>query len=373
MALLDAAELPTTWSSRGRRVYEQHERALDLLFFAAGYLFDIFAARAGVDHALLFVQQAAYLAIIGAILHLAFVRRARPETRLPSWLEPLWEYRSLPLHFCLGTLTNLYSIFFLMSASTLASAAFVGILFGAIALNEAKAVRESGVDVTVGLFVLCVFCFFSLTTPMIFGHVGVVPFVCSLLATLLVLGLFYGLLRLRLGRYDLNRRLLMPGAVVSACFLASYLAGIIPPVPIAAKKMGVYHLVQREGDAFVLYRDPGSRKAWLFGEPRFIARRGDGIYVFVAVYSPARFDDSVFMRWSYQDPVAGWTTSDRLALDITGGREDGFRAYTIKRNYTEGRWRVSVETTDGRVISRLGFIVMRGAEIPGRVLQRETY
>lgn len=373
MALLDAPEMPTTWSSRARHFYEQHERGLDLLFFAGGYAFDIVAVRAGIDHGLVVVQQAVYLVIIGTILHLDVVRRARPDMPLPDPIERFWEYRSLPLHFCLGTLTNLYSLFFLMSASTLASVAFVGILFGAIALNEMKAVRESGVDVTVGLFVLCVFCFFALATPMLFGHVGRVPFWSAVMATLVALGLFYGLLRIRLGRHDLNRRLLLPGLVVSACFLVSYVAGIIPPVPVAVKTMGVYHRVEREGGVFALYRDPGSRRIWLFGDPQFIARPGDRIFAFVAVYSPARFEDSVFVRWSYLDPAQGWTTSDRLPLEIAGGREGGFRAYTVKRNYTPGRWRVSVETTDERVIGRLAFTVARGPDSPRRELVRETY
>lgn len=373
MALLDAPEMPTTWSSRARHFYEQHERGLDLLFFAGGYAFDIVAVRAGIDHGLVVVQQAAYLVIIGVILHLDIVCRARPDTRLPAALERFWEYRSLPLHFCLGTLTNLYSLFFLMSASTLASVAFVGILFGAIALNEMKAVRESGVDVTVGLFVLCVFCFFALATPMLFGHVGRVPFVSAVLATLVALGFFYGLLRVRIGRHDLNRRLLVPGLVVSACFLVSYVGGIIPPVPIATKAMGIYHRVEREGDVYALYRDPGSRRVWVFGEPRFIARPGDRIFAFVAVYSPARFEDSILVRWSYLDPAQGWTTSDRLPLEIAGGREGGFRAYTVKQNYSPGRWRVSVETTDGRVIGRLPFTVVQADADPRRALVRETY
>ena len=296
MALPDAAATAETWPARAERFYARHELPLDLTFFAGGFLFDIFAARAGVDHALVIVQQVAYLAIIGTILHLDFVRQARPAMRFGPRLEPLWEYRGLLLHFCLGTLTNLYSIFFLMSASAVSSAAFLALLFAAIALNEMKAVRRSGVDVKVGLFVLCVFCFFSLIVPMALGRVGVIPFTISLAATVATIGVFYALLRVRLGGRELNRRLLLPGAVVTACFLVSYLAGIVPPVPIAAKKMGVYHRVEREGDAFALYSDPKPWTSWPFWDRTFVARPGDRVYVFVAVYSPARFEDAVFVR-----------------------------------------------------------------------------
>jgi hypothetical protein len=369
----EAEPAPVTWSSRTRDFYERHEMPLDLLFFAGGFVFDIFAASKGIDHLLVIVQQAAYLLLIGGILHLEFVHRARPDTGVPPWLARAWEYRSLALHFCLGTLANLYSIFFLMSASAMSSVAFVGLLFLAIALNEMKVVRDSGVDIKVGLFVLCVFCFFALMAPIAYGRVGAETFAVSLAGTVLALGLFYLSLRVRLGGHDLNRRLLLPGSVVTACFLASYLAGIIPPVPIAARKMGVYHRVERQGEVYALYRDPAPWTSWLVRDQRFVARPGDQIYAFVAVYSPARFEDAVFVRWELRDAAQGWQTSDRLPLTIVGGREEGFRAYTTKRNYSPGRWRVSVETSDGRQIGRLAFTVIAAGPRPTRALVRENY
>ena len=373
MALLDAPETPATWPARAFAFYEQHERGLDLLFFAAGYGLDILTVQSGVDHGVLAAQQVVYLAIIATLLHLEFHRRARPESRLATPLERLWEYRSLLLHFCLGALANLYSIFFVMSASTLASALFVGALFLAIFLNETRAVRESGMSIVVALFVLGVCCFFAVVTPMAFGHVGVVPFAWSMVASVAAIGLFYGLLRLRIGRADLHGRLLGPAAAVMAGFLASYLAGIIPPVPIALRDMGVYHRVERDGDVFALYRDPGSRRAWLLGNTRFVARPGDAVYVFAAIYAPARFDDEVVMRWSHHDLQQGWAVTDTLPLEITGGREAGFRAYTVKRNFSPGDWRVAVETSDGRVIGRLSFSLVEAPASPRRVLLRETY
>ena len=107
---------------QGLRLAGRHLLKWNLLFFIAGFVFDVFATRAGVDHTLLIVQQIVYLAVIGAILFVDFVRDARPEALpMPRWIERLWQYRSLVFHFCLGTLMNLYSIFFLMSASLFSS------------------------------------------------------------------------------------------------------------------------------------------------------------------------------------------------------------------------------------------------------------
>jgi hypothetical protein len=142
------ASLRPLWQ-QGRSLAARHLLKWNLLFFIAGFVFDVFATRAGADHTLLIVQQIVYLAVIGAILYVDFVRDAQPEALpMPRWIERLWQYRGLVFHFCLGTLMNLYSIFFLMSASLFSSIAFVVILFGAVVLNELHEVRR-GLDVRV--------------------------------------------------------------------------------------------------------------------------------------------------------------------------------------------------------------------------------
>lgn len=51
---------------------------------------------------------------------------------------------------------------------------------------------------------------------------------------------------------------------------------------------------------------------------------------------------------------------DRIALDIHGGRKEGYRAWTHKQNFPQdviGRWQVRVLTEDGQMIGVLRFIV----------------
>jgi len=40
-------------------------------------------------------------------------------------------------------------------------------------------------------------------------------------------------------------------------------------------------------------------------------------------------------------------------MPVKGGREKGFRGYTIKSNYRSGKWRVTTTTKDGRTIGYL--------------------
>ena len=194
------------WRTRLRQAYERHEGKWHLLFFSGGFLLDFLSAREGVDALINILQQLAYLTAIGTILYIGFVRDVGVTVwRWPAWLERAWAYRSLAVHFMLGGLMNLYSIFFLMSASWFSTVAFAALLFGAVVVNELRAVQQSGLDVKVGLYVLCVFCFWSLMVPLILGRVGLVTFVIALIATLAVLAVFFMLLRRRLGPRELRR------------------------------------------------------------------------------------------------------------------------------------------------------------------------
>lgn len=373
-----------SWKDRFRHYHHQHELKLEVLMFCAGFTFDIIATGEGVADTKMIVQQIVYLSIIGFILYMDVLREARGgEARSAEGatfaqfspkVEKAWEYRGLALHFCLGTLMNIYSIFFLLSASFFSSIVFVLLLFLALVSNELKAVRKRGADVKIALYVVCVFCFASLMFPLVFHHVGLAPFLCAFATTLgLVVALHYRL-RKRIGPEGLKRKLLYPGLGVSGVFLALYLVGLVPPVPISAKKMGVYHNIEKQDGNYVLYSERPWWKFWQRGDEDFVARPGDKIHFFAAISSPARFDDTVFVRWMFHTPK-GWSLSDRRGVRITGGRKEGFRVATWKENYDygDGRWKVSVETQDGREIGRLYFRVEKAEADPGRALATEKY
>jgi hypothetical protein len=48
-------------------------------------------------------------------------------------------------------------------------------------------------------------------------------------------------------------------------------------------------------------------------------------------------------------------TTDRLDYKIQGGRDGGYRGYTMKRNVQPGKWRVDVETNEGMILGRIPF------------------
>jgi Protein of unknown function (DUF2914) len=71
-------------------------------------------------------------------------------------------------------------------------------------------------------------------------------------------------------------------------------------------------------------------------------------------------ETTVYHHWQYRlsnGRMKHYATSDRIPITISGGREAGYRGYTVKQRPFAGDWRVDVETGDGRVIGSVKFRV----------------
>lgn len=343
--------------------YESHETKIDILFFLGGFFFDVLTLT-DIDDLLGMGQQTAYLFILGGILYFDFLDTNGFFT-IPPRLKQVWEYRQPILHFFLGSLLSLYSLFFLKSASFFTSIVFVAVLILVMIANELKNIRQRGVNIKIALFVICLFSFFSITVPVILGFVGYLPFFLSLLLTGAALyGIYHLLLKKVADRRLLLNSLVAPGAAVLIFFFVFYMLGLIPPVPLSVQHIGVYHKVEKVEGKYAVYHQ---NAAWNFwnnqGDKEFLAEPNDKIFIFTQIFSPARFSDSVIVHWYYKDPRRGWQSTDRIPMTIAGGRKEGYRGVSTKQNYQAGEWRVSIETTDGREIGRIYFDVYKTDQV----------
>jgi hypothetical protein len=87
--------------------------------------------------------------------------------------------------------------------------------------------------------------------------------------------------------------------------------------------------------------------------------RSSGLYAYTAINAPRGLNERIYHVWQ-KDGVE----VDRIALDIHGGRKEGYRAWTHKQNFTPnpvGKWQVRVLTEDGQVIGVLRFEVIDDA------------
>lgn len=153
------------------------------------------------------------------------------------------------------------------------------------------------------------------------------------------------------------------------------LAGAIPPVPLSTLSMGVYREVRMSGESATLrYERPPWWRPFDTDDRRFRLRTSDRACVFAPVYAPRRISPRLYHRWEFwseEDRGWVWTRDQGTWVQATGGRQKGSMHFTCKRNgLRPGLWRVSVETEDARVLGRLRFQMVEGAEEPPELLER---
>ena len=362
-----------------------------ILFFVAGFIFDIiFLDR--IDGTLQLFQIISYTVILTILVRFTILEKGKLWGPQGIWLK-YWKYNEFVIHFLLGSLLNLYSIFYFKSASILASLIFFSAIIGLLLANEFLRVKRFQHLIIFILYYVCLVSFWMAYVPIALGFIGVVPFLLGLAAAGFTIWLFdlslkkrtFHLVNLspsssstiaslnpaqnsasppRTERPALNIRRFnfRAGGSVILFFLVSYFFQIIPPVPLSINFMGIYHDIKKESGKYQLTHYQPKWRFWENGDQNFLAREGDKIVSYVEIFAPHNFKDEVRFTW-YLKTKNGWVKQDSIPVTIVGGRDQGFRGYTIKQNYQSGDYRIVVETTDAREIGRIGVSVIKDLDI----------
>ena len=352
----------------------QHVKAEIASFFAAGMLFDI-VTLGRVDDTFTLVQQGVYLVLLVWLM----ILEERERTRVwapPRFLAKAWRFSEDAIHFLLGSLLSSFTLLYLKSSSGLSAFLFMSLLGGLLVANELPRFRERGPVVRWALLSLCLTSYLALLLPVLIGFLSKWLFV---LAVVLSCAAFAWLVR-RLSKRKSGdadgrgmesdssslSRVASAGFGIQAVLVGAYFLGAIPPVPLSLQYIGIYHEVlapaaQPAGaTTYELRHQRPWWKPWQHGDQDFKARPGDVIYCFARVFAPTGFRDAIYVRWLVKGQ-GGWQDQGRARLDINGGRDQGFRAIATKKNYQPGRWRVEVETDDGRDLGVIHFDLISDA------------
>lgn len=349
------------WYRLARRWYHRHEALAPPLLFFGGVTWDVLTLQrigALLDNVVLGL----YLFLLGGFVVLALLdRHGRP---LPSSLRALSTWSIGAIQFLAGGLFSAYVIYYTRSASLTTASLFLLLLVVLLVLNEWGWDRHRSGYLLIGLYFLAVFCYLTFLLPVILGTMGFWVFLAS---GLLSVGIATGLLialRLR-GVFARLRSFVGALCMVGLLFgglVTFYVQHWIPPMPLALQHAGVYHDATQEGDAFVLRQEQTSRTGlWgQNGEDPFRYAPGDTVHCFTAIYAPTSLQTTVAHRWQrYVPSREDWVDTDHIDYQVVGGRRSGYRGVTYKEHVSPGRWRVSVETADGRPIGRVRFEVVQ--------------
>jgi hypothetical protein len=332
------------------QTYERHLSALAMVggFIADNLLFDRIDV---LQTQLVFLAYTAICFVSIPLLHWFETRASR---------KPRWRF-ILPLatQFALGGFWSGFVIFYWRSADLGASWPFLLFLFLTFLANEYFAHYHDRVVFTSLLFFFALYSYAIFAVPIYTGSIGTVTFLESGALAVLI---FFGFIRLLrvIGRERFSadlRHIRIGAAIILVLMNAFYFTNILPPLPLAATAAGVYHSVSRIPGNYLgtTEAEPWTVR-YLGFAPTLHIVNGESLSAYSSVFAPTTLRTSIVHRWQRYDPLSKkWIQKARIAYPIIGGRDGGYRGYSTVPIDQAGKWRVSIETIDGRRITELPF------------------
>ncbi len=295
--------------------------------------------------------------------------------KLPERYEPYARaWAPLATQFAFGGLLSGILIFYGRSGSWFASWPFLVLIIAVIAGNELLSRRAQRLLFNVGLLFVGLFLYVVLLVPVLTGKMGAWIFLFSgILALFIMWGFIRALARIVPNFLRANMRLVVftiGGLFAAMNFL--YFTNIIPPIPLSLTALGIYHNVERiEGGSYALTYEKGAwYQVFKDSDTTYHYQTGDTVYCFASVFAPTRLSTEIYHRWEYYVPADNeWRTHGRFSYHIDGGRDGGFRGFTLVEHIRPGRWRCTVETARKQILGREVFEIVEGAPERGLVTE----
>jgi len=336
------------WAKAVKDFVTKYDRRIGLAFLIGGFIFDNLTLQR-VDFFLDNLVLLSYLAVVA--LSIAIIN---------VWKGKLAYAAPYVMQFAFGGLFSGFIVFYSRSASLVVSWPFLLFLAAFFIGNEFLRKRYEALIFHLSVFFVAVFSYTIFSLPVLFQRLGVGVFLFSgLISLTLVAGFIFALKKAAPEAVAAHfKSLIGTIAAVYAVFNVFYFTNIIPPIPLALKEAGIYHSIGRlyGGDYYVL----AEKKAWhqFFTRNDISLRPGEPAYAYSAVFAPTKLTGKIFHRWSYYDQVRErWIEVGRIGFPIVGGRDGGYRGYSVKENVLPGRWRVDVITERDQIIGRINFNV----------------
>lgn len=338
-----------------REFYIKNERHISSGALLFGFIIDSITLTR-ID--LLFTNLILFAYLFTAGISIVFINAYREE-KIKGWFfDKIAFVVPLFLQFAFGGLFSGFIIFYSRSGTLITSWLFIGILLILLIGNEFFKKHYIRLVFQINIFFITLFSFFIFYVPVVLGKMGALVFLLSGGLSLLGIWLFVLLLKSITPIFAKRNKSFIRGGIFFTFILINilYFTNVIPPIPLSLKSAGIYHKVERiDGNYFA----EQERKTWyeIFTRQKTInIAIGKPIYFYSAVFAPIKLDTRIYHRWEYFDTKKNiWIETDRISFNIFGGRDGGYRGYSVKNNIKGGLWRVDVITNRGQLLGRTEF------------------
>jgi hypothetical protein len=338
----------------------EHERTLSAFGMIAGFVTDNLMFRR-IDLPNTQIIFGVYLGVAAAsIAGLHFLERQAREGRNYARWRALFP---MATQFALGGLWSGFLVFYSRSAVLTQSWPYLAVLACIFLGNELLKAYHARLVFTAVLLFFGIFSDAIVTLPVYTHAIGALTFIASGLVAIGILVLFlYALAAINRSQLVAARgRIALGVFCVYVLMNVFYFTNTLPPLPLALARAGIYHTVKRTGDVYTAVDEPAPWYGVFNPDPVIHVARGQSISAYSAVFAPIKISTRIVHRWRHYDTKAAhWRTLSTISYAINGGRDGGYRGYTIKHNPAPGDWRVDIATGEGRLIGRLAFRVETG-------------
>jgi hypothetical protein len=339
--------------------YKRFEHRISSLFLLGGFVLDALTLRR-VDSLWENLFIIGYLLIIWIFITLTHLKKNEAGGDENPSSAHFW-YVNI-LQFAFGGVFSAFLVLYFRSADIFVAWPFIALLAIIFIANEFLKKHYVRLSFQISLFFLSIYWFMIFLVPVLLHKIGPWIFIISGLVSLGIISLFIkSLFYFIKDKFAKSKKLiivLISGVVVLVNFL--YFTNLIPPIPLSLKDGGIYHSIHKndEGNYEVAYEDYGWKKYFML-YPEFKRLPGSAAYAFSAVFSPKDLNLTIVHEWQhYNETEEKWNTTSAIKLPVLGGRDSGFRTYSVSTNLASGKWRVNVKTEQGQIIGRMRFNIV---------------
>lgn len=343
---------------RVKEFFERYERWLLPATLLAGVLID-FVTFKTINLKASFILLSSQAVIAGLAVFAINVIDSRESLEKYAFFRYVRLLAPFIIQLTFGALLSASFAFYWFSGAFSVSWPFFVILILLMISNDALRHYYLKPVVQLPVYYFALFALVSIALPYALHSLLPSLFIASGLIAGLVVFAYYTLL----ARFipDLRREQVSIFSLVGFIFFvmnALYFLNYIPPIPLVLQDAGIYHSLERRGDEYLLAdEDRGLLERLIPGTTVRVAEL-EQVFAFSAISAPADLRTSIIHEWQHFDPAEKeWVTKSSVSFTISGGREDGFRGYSMKSRLEEGRWRINVKTPRKQTIGRIHFRV----------------